>query len=89
MAIVDQLKGGTLNLKGNQGPIFETEGQRTTSNIQALSQNNTLKSSQDLISGRRYGKGRFTVFVSPSSLDASGLPVGPEYKNSGPREGRY
>jgi hypothetical protein len=89
MAVVDQLKGGTLSLKGNQGPIFETEGQRTTSDIQALSGNNALKSSQDLISGRRYGKGRFTTFVSPSSLDASGLPVGPEYKKSGPREGRY
>jgi hypothetical protein len=89
MAIVDQLKGGTLSLKGNQGPVFETEGQRTTSNIQALASNNALKSSQDLISGRRYGKGRFTTFVSPSALDASGLPVGNVYKNSGPREGRY
>jgi hypothetical protein len=89
MAISDQLKSGTLSLKGNQGPIFETEGQRTTSNIQALVGNNALKSSQDLLSGRRYGKGRFTTFVPPSTLDASGLPVGTEYKNSGPKEGRY
>jgi len=88
-AVVDQLKGGTLSLKGNPGPTFETEGQRTTSDIQASAKNNLLKSSQDLISGRRYGKGRFTTFVSPSSLDANGLPVGAEYKNSGPREGRY
>lgn len=89
MPVIDQLKGGNLSLKGIQGPIFETEGQRTTSDIQASAQNNLLKSSQDLISGRRYGKGRFTTFVSPSSLDASGLPVGSEYKNSGPKEGRY
>lgn len=89
MPVIDQLKGGNLSLKGVQGPTFETEGQRTTSNIQAKAQNNLLKSSQDLISGRRYGKGRFTTFVSPSALDANGLPVGSEYKNSGPKEGRY
>ena len=89
MPVIDQLKGGNLSLKGNQGPIFEIEGQRTTSDIQALAQNNLLRSSQDLISGRRYGKGRFTTFVSPSSLDANGLPVGREYKTAGPKEGRY
>lgn len=89
MAIADQLKGGTLSLKGNPGPNFENEGQKVTSNIQALAGNNILKSSQDMTLGRKYGKGRFTTFVPPSTLDANGMPVGTAYKNRGPKEGRY
>jgi hypothetical protein len=77
---------------GNGGkPLsnFENISQMATSNIQALASNNILKSSQDLISGRKYGKGRFTVFVPASTLDANGLPVGNEYIKAGPKEGRY
>jgi len=78
-----------LGLQGKNQPSFENVGQMTTSDIQAKSQNNILKSSQDLLTGRKYGKGRFTTFVSPSRLDASGLPVGNVYKDKGPKEGRY
>jgi hypothetical protein len=42
-----------------------------------------------MITGRIYGKGRFTVFVPPSKLDNNGIPVGNVYKNSGPKDGRY
>ena len=77
---------------GNQGkplPNFENVGQLTTSDIQAKAKSNVLQSSQDLITGRFYGKGRFQVFVAPSRLDASGLPIGNEYIKAGPKEGRY
>lgn len=77
---------------GNQGkPLanFENIGQLTTSDIQAKASNNILQSSQDMITGRIYGKGRFTVFVPPSRLDNNGIPVGNVYKNSGPKDGRY
>jgi hypothetical protein len=77
---------------GNQGkplPNFENIGQLTTSDIQAKAKSNALQSSQDLITGRFYGKGRFQVFVAPSKLDNNGLPVGSVYKNNGPKEGRY
>ena len=89
MAIADQLKTGNLSLRGQKGPNFENEGQRTTSDIQAKAKNNALSSSQDLITGRKYGRGRFTTFVPPSTLDVNGMPVGKEYKNAGPKEGRY
>ena len=89
MAILDKLKNSQLGLKGEQGPNFENEGQRTTSNIQALAKNNNLQSSQDMITGRKYGKGRFTTFVPASTLDANGVPVGGSYKDKGPKEGRY
>lgn len=78
-----------LGLNGKKGPEFENESQFATSDIQALVKNNTLKSSQDLLTGRFYGKGRFTTFVSPSKFDNSGLPIGNVYKNKGPKEGRY
>ena len=77
---------------GNQGkplPNFENVGQLTTSDIQAKAKNNALQSSQDMITGRIYGKGRFTVFIPPSKLDNNGMPVGNVYKNSGPKDGRY
>lgn len=89
MGLFDKLKDSIFGLKGQPGPIFETEAQRSTSDIQALVNQNLLQSSQDLLTGRRYGKGRFTTFVSPSKLDNSGLPVGPEYRKAGPKEGRY
>jgi hypothetical protein len=83
-----------LGLGGNQGPIFETESQKSTSDIQALASNNALKSSQDLIIGRNYGKGRFSVFVPHSLLNTGGNPLYPAinggtYKNKGPKDGRY
>lgn len=83
-----------LGLAGNPGNEFENVSQKSTSDIQALSKNNALQSSQDLLSGRKYGTGRFTVFVQPSSLDTGGNPFYPAinggtYKNKGPREGRY
>ena len=78
-----------LGLGGKQGTTFESVSQQSTSNIQALAKNNLLQSSQDLLTGRKYGKGRFTVFVPASTLDNNGIPVGKVYKNNGPKEGRY
>lgn len=83
-----------LGLQGLPGATFENESQRATSDIQALSKNNVIQSSQDLLSGRSYGKGRFTVFVPHSVLNTGGNPLYPAinggtYKAKGPREGRY
>ena len=78
-----------LGLQGKTQPSFESVEQMTTSDIQARAKNNILQSSQDLLTGRRYGKGRFTVFVPASKLDGSGLPIGGVYQNKGPKEGRY
>jgi len=78
-----------LGLQGKTQPSFENVSQMTTSDIQAKAQNNILQSSQDLLTGRRYGKGRFTVFVPASTLDGNGMPIGDVYKNKGPKEGRY
>lgn len=99
MPVIDQLKGGTLSLRGQQGPNFENEGQRSTSPIQAQVDKNALKASQDLLTGRKYGTGRFTTFVPPSQPPVSvpdnfvGNPFYPSlggvYKSKGPREGRY
>lgn len=99
MAIINQLQGGTLSLNGNPGSNFENIGQKTTSNIQALVSNNALKGSQDLLTGRKYGTGRFTVFVLQSQPPVSvpdqfvGRPyypsLGGPYKDKGPRGGRY
>lgn len=99
MPVIDQLNGGNLSLRGQQGPNFENEGQRTSSPIQAQVNNNALGASQDLLTGRRYGTGRFTTFVSPSQPPVSvpdafaGRPYYPSlggmYKDRGPREGRY
>ena len=61
MSIISQLNGNTpqdLSLRGQKGPEFESEGQSTTSDIQALVSNNALVTSgpnggsQDLIKGR-------------------------------------
>lgn len=60
MPIRDQLNGTTpqdLSLSGQAGPNFENEGQRTTSDIQALVSNGALVAgpndgSQDLLKGR-------------------------------------
>jgi hypothetical protein len=78
-----------LGMGGKPGPNFENIGQLTTSDIQASSKSRILNSSQDLLTGRKYGKGRFTVFVPASQLDGNGLPIGNVYKNKGPKEGRY
>lgn len=78
-----------LGLEGKTQPTFENVSQMSTSDIQAKASNNILQSSQDLLTGRRYGKGRFTVFVPASQLDGNGLPIGDVYKNKGPKEGRY
>jgi hypothetical protein len=78
-----------LGLNGKPGATFENVSQQTTSDIQALAKNNQLQSSQDLLTGRKYGKGRFSVFVPASKLDNNGLPVGNVYKDKGPKDGRY
>ena len=72
MALFDKLKDGLLGLKGQPGPNFENEGQRTSSNIQALAKNNALVSSQDLVSGRFYGQAPNRTRVAPSQLDLNG-----------------
>lgn len=84
-----RLKFSQLGMGGQPGPNFENVSQKTISDIQALAKNNALISSQDLLTGRIYGKGRFTVFVPSSTLDNNGMPVGNVYKNKGPKEGRY
>ena len=91
-----RLEFSRYGLRGQQGPNFENVSQLSTSDIQALASNNILKASQDLISGRKYGTGRFSVFVPPSSLDTNSNPFYPSlggtnavYKNKGPKEGRY
>jgi hypothetical protein len=99
--ILDQLTDpkGTLSLNGNPGPTFENEGQRNTSDIQGLSSNNQLQASQDLLTGRRYGRGRFIVF-QPASQPPVSIPdafvaqpyypvLGGPYKTKGPATGRY
>jgi len=78
-----------LGLQGKTQPVFESVSQMTTSDIQARAKNNALQSSQDLLTGRKYGKGRFTVFVPASTLDGNGLPINGLYTNKGPKEGRY
>ena len=84
-----RLEFSQLGLQGRTQPAFENVSQMSTSDIQALASNNKLKASQDMITGRKYGKGRFTVFVPASQLDGSGVPIGNVYKDQGPREGRY
>ena len=99
MSIRNQLNGSTpqgLSLQGQQGPNFENETQRTTSEIQALvNTGGVLQKSQDLLTGRTVGS-FFTPPSNPpvSSPDAfSGLPYYPSlggvYKDKGPRDGRY
>jgi hypothetical protein len=91
--ILGKLPLSRYGLAGLPGPSFENEAQRATSNIQAQASGNNLQSSQDLRSGRRYGTGRFTVFVQPSNINTNGIPsypsIGGPYKNNGPKEGRY
>lgn len=98
MSIQNQLNGPTpqnLSLQGRQGPTFENEGQRTTSDIQALASNSNLTKSQDLLSGRRANS-----FLTPPSQPPVSVPdnfvgrpyypsLGGPYKGAGPREGRY
>lgn len=70
--LIDKLPSSPLGLKGKPGPIFEDIFQKSTSDIQALSTNNSLKSSQDMILGRTYGKGSNITKVPPSRLDLGG-----------------
>lgn len=84
-----RLEFSGLGLAGKTQPSFESVSQMATSDIQALVKNNALQASQDLLTGRKYGKGRFTVFVPASTLDGNGMPIGDVYKNKGPKEGRY
>lgn len=72
MAIIDQLKGGSLSLHGQKGDNFENLAQKFTSDIQGLTKGGSLVSSQDLISGRTYGKGANITYVAPSVLDKDG-----------------
>jgi len=99
MSIINQLTGNTpqgLSLQGQQGPNFENETQRTTSEIQALVNNGgTLQKSQDLLTGRTVG----SFFTPPSNPPVSfpdafvGVPyypsLGGTYRNRGPQDGRY
>lgn len=98
MSIRNQLNGTTpqgLSLQGQPGPNFENEGQRTTSNIQALVNSNALQASQDLLTGRAQGS-----FLTPQSNPPVSVPdsfagrpyypsLGGPYRDRGPRDGRY
>ncbi len=99
MSIRNQLNAPTpqgLSLQGQQGPNFENETQRTTSEIQALVNNGgILQKSQDLLTGRTVG----SFFTPPSNPPVSfpdafvGGPyypsLGGTYRNRGPQDGRY
>jgi hypothetical protein len=99
MSIINQLTGNTpqgLSLQGQQGPNFENETQRTTSEIQALvNTGGVLQKSQDLLTGRTVG----SFFTPPSNPPVSfpdafvGVPyypsLGGTYRNRGPQDGRY
>lgn len=99
MPIINQLNGNTpqgLSLQGQQGPNFESETQRTTSDIQALvNTGGALQRSQDLLTGRTVGS-----FLTPPSNPPVSAPdafvgrpyypsLGGVYKDKGPRDGRY
>jgi|APFre7841882793_1041355.scaffolds.fasta_scaffold01226_2 hypothetical protein len=87
--LLKRLEFSKLGNAGKPFPNFENIDQKTTSDIQALASNNALKASQDMLTGRKYGTGRFTVFVPASQLDGSGVPIGNVYKDKGPKDGRY
>lgn len=70
--LIDKLPSSPLGLKGKPGPNFENVFQKSTSDIQALASNNALKSSQDMITGRTYGRGNNIVKVPASRLDLGG-----------------
>jgi len=98
MSIRNQLNGATpqgLSLQGQPAPNFENEGQRTTSDIQALVNSNALQASQDLLTGRVQGS-----FLTPQSNPTVSVPnnfagrpyypsLGGVYKDRGPRDVRY
>lgn len=98
MPIINQVNGTTpqgLSLQGQPGPNFENEGQRTTSDIQALVNSNALQASQDLLTGRVQGS-----FLTPPSNPPVSVPnnfagrpyypsLGGVYKDKGPIDGRY
>jgi hypothetical protein len=42
-----------------------------------------------MLTGRRYGKGKFSAFAPPSALDNAAKPVNGLYSSKGPKEGRY
>lgn len=98
MPIINQVNGTTpqgLSLQGQPGPNFENEGQRTTSDIQALVNSNALQASQDLLTGRVQGS-----FLTPQSNPPVSVPnnfagrpyypsLGGVYKDKGPIDGRY
>jgi hypothetical protein len=73
MGLIDKLTTSKFGLGGKPGPNFENVSQKSTSDIQALTQGNKLASSQDLIKGRTYGTGANIVHVAPSSLDLNGV----------------
>ena len=98
MSIRNQLNAPTpqgLSLQGQQGPNFENEGQRTTSDIQALAQSGALVKSQDLLTGRLVNS--FLTLPSNPPVSAPdafvGRPYYPSlngvYRDKGPRDGRY
>ncbi len=72
MGLLQLLPTSKFGLGGKPGPEFENERQKSTSNIQALVKGQSLASSQDIITGRSYGKGKFTAFAPPSQLDLNG-----------------
>lgn len=72
MGLLQLLPTSKFGLGGKPGPEFENVNQKSTSNIQALVKGQALVSSQDMTSGRSYGKGKFTAFAPASQLDLDG-----------------
>jgi hypothetical protein len=100
MPIIDQLDDSNLcipNIQDNTGPNFENEADKVSSIIHAGYGDDGSLTSEDLLTGRRYGQQ--TTFAPPSQPPVS-IPdnylFGPyypsrggSYKNTGPAKGRY
>jgi hypothetical protein len=102
MPIIDQLDDSGLcipNIKDIPGPNFENEADRVSSIIHAGYGEDGRLTSEDLLTGRRYGS-QMSAFATPSQPPVSVYDKyvfrpefasirGGSYKNKGPIKGRY
>ena len=99
--LLDTTQTSKFGLAGNKGPEFENQGRANYSEIQAflgVPQTNTLRKSQDLLSGRMsnqipghpYFQRASEPPVSFPDTNAGKPAVWGEYsKGKGPADGRY
>lgn len=102
MPIIDQLDDSDFcipNIQNNTGPNFENEADRVSSIIHAGKGDDGAYTSEDLLTGRRYGP-QLQFFKQPSQPPVSVFNMyvfspefasirGGSYKNKGPIKGRY